>query len=176
MGVKPIRFQATIIISLLFLMSTPIGQAEENQGNILDIEMGYWINENWIPLTTSFQFEFRLIDPWTGQVIYYEITNDTKIQIDLDDSKPIRPEIRSLENGINVQLLPTISPNSSVTTFIFSSSLKSMVSPVPNGNVSPFFTFNTQPTLNNIVRSFFSKLFVSKYVSKFIVLSFFITP
>ncbi|MEC9117934.1 MAG: hypothetical protein VX854_00220, partial [Candidatus Thermoplasmatota archaeon] len=118
MGVKPIRFQAIVMISLLFLMSTPIGQAEENQGNILDIEMGYWINENWIPLTTSFQFEFRLIDPWTGQVIYYEITNDTKIQIDLDDSKPIRPEIRSLENGINVQLLPTISPNSSVTTYV----------------------------------------------------------
>ena len=115
MGVKPIRFQATIMISLLILMSTPIGQAEESQGTILDIEMGYWVNENWNPLTTSFEFEIRLIDPWTGQVIYYEITNNTKIQIDLEDSKPIRPEIRSHENGINVQLLPTISPNSSVT-------------------------------------------------------------
>ena len=96
-------------------MSTPIGQAEESQGTMLDIEMGYWVNENWNPLTTSFEFEIRLIDPWTGQVIYYEITNNTKIQIDLEDSKPIRPEIRSHENGINVQLLPTISPNSSVT-------------------------------------------------------------
>ena len=56
-----------MMISLLFLMSTPIGQAEENQGNILDIEMGYWINENWIPLTTSFQFEFRLIDHGQGK-------------------------------------------------------------------------------------------------------------
>ena len=115
MGVKPIRFHAKIMISLLILMSTPIGQAEESQGTILDIEMGYWVNENWNPLTTSFEFEIRLIDPWTGQVIYYEITNNTKIQIDLEDSKPIRPEIRSHENGINVQLLPTISPNSSVT-------------------------------------------------------------
>ena len=44
MGVKPIRFQATIIISLLILMSTPIGQAEESQGTMLDIEMGYWVN------------------------------------------------------------------------------------------------------------------------------------
>ena len=115
MGVKPIRFQATIMISLLILMSTPIGQAEESQGTILDIEMGYWVNENWNPLTTSFEFEIRLIDPWTGQVIYYEITNNTKIQIDLEDSKQIRPEIRSHENGINVQLLPIINPNSSVT-------------------------------------------------------------
>ena len=68
MGVKPIRFQATIIISLLILMSTPIGQAEESQGTILDIEMGYWVNENWNPLTTSFEFEIRLIDPRTGPV------------------------------------------------------------------------------------------------------------
>ena len=115
MGVTPIRFHAKIMISLLILMSTPIGQAEESQGTILDIEMGYWVNENWNPLTTSFEFEIRLIDPWTGQVIYYEITNNTKIQIDLEDSKPIRPEIRSHENGINVQFLPTIRPNSSVT-------------------------------------------------------------
>ena len=57
MGVKPIRFQVTIMISLLILMSTPIGQAEESQGTMLDIEMGYWVNGNWNPLTTSFEFE-----------------------------------------------------------------------------------------------------------------------
>ena len=85
-GGEPIRFQAIIMISLLILMSTPIGQAEENQGTILDIEMGYWVNENWNPLTTSFEFEIRLIDPWTGQVIYYEITNDTKIYIAKDNA------------------------------------------------------------------------------------------
>ena len=118
MGVKPIRFQAVIIISLLFLMSTPIGHAEENQGDILDIEMGYWDEENWIPLTTSFEFEIRLIDPWTGQVIYYEMTNDTKIQINLEESKPIRPEIISREKGINVQLLPTVNLNPSAITYL----------------------------------------------------------
>ena len=128
-GGEPIRFQAIIMISLLILMSTPIGQAEENQGTILDIEMGYWVNENWNSLTTSFEFEIRLIDPWTGQVIYYEITNDTKIEIVLEDSEPIRPEIRSKENGIIVQLLPTISPNSSVTTYI-------------KANISSVFEFN----------------------------------
>ena len=56
MGVKPIRFQATIMISLLILMSTPIGQAEESQGTILDIEMGYWVNENWNPLSVKMLF------------------------------------------------------------------------------------------------------------------------
>jgi len=117
-GGDPVRFQAIILVLLLILMTSPIGQAEENQGTMLEIEMGYWINENWNPLTTSIEFEIRLIDPWTGEVIYYEITNDTKIQIDLENSKPIRPEIRSQENGIFIQLLPTIIPNSSDTTYL----------------------------------------------------------
>ena len=61
-GGDPVRFHAIFLILLLILMYTPIGQAEENQGTTLDIEMGYWVNENWNPLTTSFEFEIRLID------------------------------------------------------------------------------------------------------------------
>ena len=129
-GGDPVRFHAIFLILLLILMYTPIGQAEENQGTTLDIEMGYWVNENWNQITTSFEFEIRLIDPWTGEVTYYEIINDTKIQIDLENSRPIRPEIKSQEDGIFIQLLPVITPNSSHTTYV-------------KANISTVFHFST---------------------------------
>tara|TARA_B100000902_G_scaffold16583_1_gene19908 strand:- start:10232 stop:13060 length:2829 start_codon:yes stop_codon:yes gene_type:complete len=131
MGVKPIRFNTMIVISIIILMSVPNGMAQENEDTILEIELGFWVGENWNPLPTPLEFEVKLIDPWTGRIIYYETVNDTQIQINLDDEEPIRPEIRTLINGTYVQYLPTISPNSSEITYL-------------RVNISTVFQFNAE--------------------------------
>ncbi|MBA46409.1 MAG: hypothetical protein CMB31_07480 [Euryarchaeota archaeon] len=129
MGVKPIRLKPIIVISILILMSTPIGMAEENQETILEIEMGFWVDSNWIPLTIPFEFEVTLIDAWTGRIVHQETTNETIVQIILNDSEPIRPEIRTEKNGTYIQYIPTISPNPSETTNV-------------RANISSTFEFN----------------------------------
>ena len=127
---KPIRFSVVVVITILILMSVPIAMADENEETVIQIELGYWTNGNWEPLTVPSQSDVRIIDPWSGRIIHQETTNGTIIQVSLDNSEPIRPEIRSRNNTTYFGYLPTIIPNPSEITVI-------------RANISTTFEFNS---------------------------------
>ncbi len=119
MGVKPIRRSALLIIAILLLMSTPIGQADEGGETILHI---HFLTDG-SPLELQ-NAEIELVNIWSGQIIHQEITNGTDVQIALENSEVIRLNIK-IQNrttdgfsSSNLQRIPLIQPNMSEITIV----------------------------------------------------------
>lgn len=118
MGVKPIRRSVLLIIAILVLFSTPIGQADEGDQTILHI---HFLADG-SPLELQ-NVEIELVNAWSGQIIHQEITNGTDVEITLENSEILRLNIkiqnRTLDgfSSSNLQRIPLIQPIiSEVTT------------------------------------------------------------
>ena len=118
-GGEPIRRSALFIIAILLLMSTPIGQADEGDSPVLQIN--FQLND--VPLELQ-NAEISLVDAWSDQITHQEVVNGTTVQISLGNSEAFRVEIRMLNGSVgdistsNFQRIPVIQPNPSGTTVV----------------------------------------------------------